>query len=135
MLALPSGGTLDLGLGRGGDWSQAAYNYPRPSTVPYVWWPRPGSPLSAAATSAREGETGMPRRMIALLGLVLASGLITVTVAGQDRVYTVPQVLAGLTRDPQACSGHAAPVWGTALPLPAGCSPPHWCASRLYAPH
>src|SRR5438105_1557245 len=121
MLALPSGGTLDLGLGRGGDCSQAAYNYPRPNTVPYLWLPRPGSPLSAAATSAREGETGMPRRMIALLGLVLATGLITATAAGQDRVYTVPQVLAGLARDPQHWSGRAVTVWGTALPFLPGC--------------
>jgi len=77
----------------------------------------------------------MPRRMIALLGLMLASRLITVTAAGPERVYTVPQVLAGLARDPQAWSGHAATVWGTALPLLAGCSSAHWCASGLYEPH
>ena len=77
----------------------------------------------------------MPPRMIALLGLVLVSGLITATAAGRDRVYTVPQVLAGLARDPQAWSGRAATVWGTALPLLPGCSSAHWCVSGLYQPH
>ena len=77
----------------------------------------------------------MPRRMIALLGLVLATGLITVTAGRQDRVYTVPQVLAGLARDPQAWSGRTATVWGTALPLLPGCSSAHWCVSGLYQPH
>ena len=77
----------------------------------------------------------MPRRMIALVGLVLATGLIMVTAGRQDRVYTVPQVLAGLARDPQAWSGRAATVWGTALPLLPGCSSAHWCVSGLYQPH
>ena len=77
----------------------------------------------------------MPRRMIALLGLVLATGLITATAAGQNRVYTVPQVLAGLARDPQHWSGRAATVWGTALPLLPGCRSAHWCASGLYQPY
>ena len=77
----------------------------------------------------------MPRRMIALLGLVLASGLIMVTTAGQDRVYTVPQVLAELARDPQAWSGRAVTVWGVALRLLPGCRATDWCASGLYQPH
>ena len=77
----------------------------------------------------------MPRRMIALVGLVLATGLITVTAGRQDRVYTVPQVLAGLARDPQAWSGRTATVWGTALPLLPGCSSAQWCVSGLYQPH
>ena len=77
----------------------------------------------------------MPPRMIALLGLVLVSGLITATAAGRDRVYTVPQVLAGLARDAQDWSGRAATVWGTALPLLPGCGSAHWCASGLYQPH
>ena len=77
----------------------------------------------------------MPPRLIALLGLVLATGLITATAAGRDRVYTVPQVLAGLARDPQAWSGRAVTVWGTALPLLPGCRSAHWCTSGLYQPY
>jgi hypothetical protein len=73
--------------------------------------------------------------MIALLGLVLASGLIMVTTAGQGRVYTVPQVLAGLARDPQAWNGRTATIWGTALRLLPGCGSADWCASGLYQPH
>src|SRR5947209_17462726 len=77
----------------------------------------------------------MPRRMIALLGLVLASGFITATVATRDRVYTVPQVLAGLARHPRAWSGRVATVGGTALQLLPGCPSGRWCASGLYEPH
>src|SRR2546421_9270161 len=63
---------------------------------------------------------------------MLASGLITATVATRDRVYTVPQVLAGLARDPQAWSGRTATVWGTALRVSPTCPPAHWCVSGLY---
>src|SRR5437879_2621517 len=99
MRVLPPQSTLAMGgWGRGADRSHAT-----------TWWPRPGSRLSAEAAGAQEqeGETGMPRRMITLLGLRLTSSFISVTAAGQDPVYTVPQVLAGLARDPRAWSGRA----------------------------
>ena len=66
---------------------------------------------------------------------MFASGLITATVATRDRVYTVPQVLAGLARDPQAWSGRTATVWGTALRVSPACPPAHWCVSGLYQPY
>lgn len=76
----------------------------------------------------------MPRRMIALLGLLLVTGLVTASVATQEPVYTVPQVLAGLARNPHAWSGRVATVGGTALQLLPGCPSGHWCASGLYEP-
>lgn len=77
----------------------------------------------------------MHRRVIALLSLLLATGFITATETTQGRVYTVPQVLAGLARNPRAWSGRVATVGGMALQLLPGCPSGRWCASGLYEPH
>jgi hypothetical protein len=77
----------------------------------------------------------MLRRMSALLGLLLATGLITANAATRERVYTVPQVLAGLGRNPQAWSGRVVTVEGTALQLLPRCPSGRWCASGLYEPY
>lgn len=76
----------------------------------------------------------MRRGKLAVLGLLLAGGLAAAVGATQDPVYTIPQVLAGLSRDPAAWSGRTALVQGAALELVPGCPRGQWCPTGLYNP-
>ncbi len=76
----------------------------------------------------------MRRGAIVRLGLISGLLLVTTVAGGEERVYTVSQVLAGLQRDPGAWVGRTALVRGTALHLLEGCVGGQWCPSGLYAP-
>jgi hypothetical protein len=70
------------------------------------------------------------RTFAALVVLVLDLGLLR-AVTGPERVYTVPEVLAGLAHDPRAWAGRAALVWGTVWRLVRGWPRGQWCPSGL----
>ncbi|HZS87645.1 MAG TPA: hypothetical protein VFE42_09190 [Chloroflexota bacterium] len=75
----------------------------------------------------------MRRTFVALVVLVFGLGLLR-AMTWPERVYTVPEVLAGLAHDPRAWAGRATLVWGTALRLVPDCPSGQWCPSGLYMP-
>lgn len=77
----------------------------------------------------------MRKGALALLGLISCLLYATAVAGGQERVYTVSQVLVGIERDPRAWVGRTALVRGVALQLMPGCGARRWCPIGLYAPH
>lgn len=77
----------------------------------------------------------MHRTVIAFVVITLGAGLWWAAVARPERVYTVPQVLAGLAHDPHAWAGRVAWVRGIALRIAPGCPRSQWCPTGLYKPH
>lgn len=71
---------------------------------------------------------------LAIVALLLGSGLVGLIATARHRVYSVPEVLAGLARDPASWIGQTALVWGTALELVPGCPRSQWCPTGLYKP-
>lgn len=76
------------------------------------------------------------RRSVGLVLTLLLGGSLALTAyLRSNRVYTVPEVLAGLSHSPGTWAGRTALVWGTALELVPGCPGGQWCPSGLYKPH
>jgi hypothetical protein len=76
----------------------------------------------------------MAKVKLTAMGLLVTLGLVSLLPALQTRVYSVPEVLAGLARDPASWSGRTALVWGIALRLVPGCPRGQWCPTGLYRP-
>lgn len=78
----------------------------------------------------------MRRRVVALVGLVLAVGLTIPALehlSARDQIYTVPQIVAGLSGNPYAWIGRTVLVRGTAGELVPPCPSGSWCPTLLFA--